>query len=96
MPGSRQIQHIHLSEQNKTLAESRSEIQELLKKLEKANPSATDAERISYVNDGTTPDFKRRLVSVLQAGGEAAIEGFLDNPYVNVGKAIVKGWMKPE
>lgn len=89
-------QHIHMSEQRKTLSESASEIQQLLQHLEQTNPAATEAEKISYVNDETTPNFKRRVVGALQAGGEAAIEEFLDNPYVNVGKAVVKGWIKPE
>jgi hypothetical protein len=89
-------QHIHLSEQKKTLAEAANEIQQLLKQLEVTNPTATEAEKVSYVNDETTSSFKRRVVGALQAGSEAAIEEFLDNPYVNVGKAIVKGWIKPE
>jgi hypothetical protein len=84
------------SQERKNLAEAASEIQQLLKQLEQSNPTATDAEKISYVNDETTPKFKRRAVSALQAGGEAAIEEFLDNPYVNIGKAIFKGWMKPD
>jgi hypothetical protein len=84
------------SEEKKTLAEAAAEIQQLLKQLEYTNPSATEAEKIAYVNDETTPSFKRRAVGALQAAGEAAIEEFLDNPYVNVGKALVKGWMKPE
>lgn len=84
------------SEQTQTLAEAAAEIQQLLKQLEKINSSATEGEKIAYVNDETTPSFKRRVVGALQAGGEAAIEEFLDNPYVNVGKAIVKGWIKPE
>ncbi|UNU27438.1 hypothetical protein D0A37_13675 [Microcoleus vaginatus HSN003] len=68
----------------------------MLKQLEKTNPTATEAEKIEYVNDETTPSFKRRVVGALQARGESAIEEFLDNRYVNVGKAIVKGWIKPE
>lgn len=87
---------VQQSEQKQTLSDAAKEIQELLKQLEKTNPTATEAEKIVYVNDETTPSFKRRAVSPLQAGGEAAIEEFLDNPYVNVGKAIVKGWIKPE
>lgn len=79
-----------------TLAEAAEEVQQLLEQLEQTNPSATDAEKISYVNDETTPSFKRRVIGALQASGEAAIEEFLDNPYVSVGKAIVKGWVKPE
>jgi hypothetical protein len=84
------------SEQKQTLADAAKEIQQLLKQLEQTNPTATDTEKIAHVNDETTPSFKRRAVGALQAGGEAAIEEFLDNPYVNVGKAIVKGWIKPE
>lgn len=82
--------------QKRTLVGAAFEIQQLLKQLELSNPTATDAEKIEYVNDETTPSFKRRVVGALQASGEAAIEEFLDNPYVNVGKAIVKGWIKPE
>ncbi|MFE1748272.1 hypothetical protein [Coleofasciculus sp. H7-2] len=74
------------------LAEAANEIQQLLKQLEKTN--LTEAEKIAYVNDETTRSFKRRVVGALQAGSEAAIEEFLDNPYVNIGKAIIKGWMK--
>lgn len=89
-------QNINLSEQKKTLAEAADEIQQLLKHLEATNPNATEADKIAYVNDETTPSFKRRVIGALQAGSETAIEEFLDNSYVNVGKSIVKGWLKPE
>jgi len=87
---------VQQSQQKQTLSDAAEEIQQLLKQLEQNNPTATEAEKIEYVNDETSPSFKRRAVRALQAGGEAAIEEFLDNPYVNVGKAIVKGWIKPE
>ncbi len=87
---------VQQSEQKQTLAASAKEIQQLLKQLEVTNPTATDAEKIAHVNDETTPSFRRRAVGALRAGGEAAIEEFLDNPYVNVVKETVKGWMKPE
>lgn len=89
-------QTYNIDNEHKSLAEAAAEIQQLLKQLEQSNPTATDAEKIYYVNGGTTLEFKRRAVSALQAGGEAAIEAFLDNPYVNIGKAIVKGWVKPD
>lgn len=89
-------QHIHPSEQKTTLAEAAKEIQNLLKQLEQDEPEATNARKVNYINDETSPSFKRRVVSALQAGGETAIEEFLDNPYINIGKAIVKGWVKPE
>jgi len=84
------------SEQKQTLAQAAAEIQQLLKQLEQTNPTATDSEKINHVNDETTPSFKRRVVSALQAGGETAIDEFLDNPYFSVAKATVKGWLKPE
>lgn len=91
-----ETQHNYASEQKQTLARAANEIQNLLKQLEQSNPTATEIEKMEYINDETTPSFKRRVVGALQAGGEAAIEEFLDNPYVNVGKATIKGWMKPE
>lgn len=89
-------QSVHLIEQQKTLAEAAIEIQRLLKQLEVSNPNATEVEIVAYVNDETTPSLKRRAVAALKSGSEAAIEEFLDNPYINVGKAIVKSWIKPE
>ncbi|WP_287660018.1 MULTISPECIES: hypothetical protein [unclassified Microcystis] len=83
-------------DQKQTLAEAAAEIQRLLKQLEQTNPSVTEAEKVAYVSDETTPSFKRRVVGALQTGGEAAIEEFLDNPYVSVGKAVLKDWMKPK
>ncbi|MHC5746698.1 MAG: pentapeptide repeat-containing protein [Nostoc sp.] len=84
------------SEQKKTLAEAASEIQKLLKQLEQTNPTATEAEKVAYVNDETTPSFKRRVVGALQAGGETVIDEFiLENKYLKVAKATIKGWLQP-
>ena len=79
-----------------SISEFTVEIKRLLKQLETQKPNATQSDKINYINDETTPSFKRRAVAALQAGGETAIEEFLDNPYLNVGKAIVKSWLKPE
>jgi len=89
-------QYNYTPEQQKTLAESAKEIQQLLKQLEVNNPTATEAQKITYVNDRITPSFQRRVVAALQAGGEAAIGQFCDNPYTKVVIAIAKGWMKPQ
>jgi len=93
------IQHIHnyAPEQKQTLAEAAAEIQNLLKQLEQTNPSATEAQQIEHINDETTPKFKKRVVGALQATGEAAIDEFvLENKYLKVAKAAIKGWIKPE
>jgi uncharacterized protein YjbI with pentapeptide repeats len=93
------IQHIHnyAPEQKQTLAEAAAEIQNLLKQLEQTNPTATEAQQIEHINDETTPKFKKRVVGALQATGEAAIDEFvLENKYLKVAKAAIKGWIKSE
>jgi hypothetical protein len=81
-------------ERRQTLAEAAEEIQELLMQLEKSQPTATEDEKVAYVNDETPLDLKFRVVNALKAGGEAATDTILDNsPYINVVKAILKGWI---
>lgn len=89
-------QNIYTSEQKQTLADASAEIQRLLKQLEQNNPTANETEKIAYVNDETTPSWKRRVIGALEGLSEAAIEEFLDNSYINIGKAIIKGWIKPD
>jgi len=90
-------QIIYTSEQKKTLAEAAAEIQNLLKQLEQNNPTATESEQITHINGETSPNFKRRVASALQAGGETAIDEFiLENKYLKVVKAAIKGWLEPD
>jgi hypothetical protein len=88
------IQHIYTPEQRQTLAEAAVEIQKLLEQLEKTKPDATEIEQVAYVSERTTPILKNRVVAALEAGGEVAIDEFFKNPYIKVGKAIVKAWLK--
>ena len=89
-------QHIHLSESRRTLAEAAKEIQQLLNQLEQTNPTATESEKVAYVNDETTPSFKRRVAGALQESGETAIDEFiLENKYLKVVKSAIKGWLQP-
>ncbi|MEH2047686.1 hypothetical protein [Nostoc sp.] len=89
-------QNIYTSEQKQTLADVLFEIQRLLKQFEQNNPTASETEKIAYVNDETTPSWKRRVIGALQGLSDTAIEEFLDNSYINIGKAIIKGWIKPD
>ena len=84
------------NERRQTLAQSAAEIQDLLQQLEKSNPTASEAEIVAYVNEEIEPDLKSRLVKALKAGGEAAIESSLDSNYVNLIRAILKGWSSSE
>lgn len=85
-----------LSEQRQSLEEAAREIQKLLKQLEQTNPIVTEDEMLAYVNDETTPSFKRRVVNALKASSRTAIEEFFDNPYTNIGRRIVRSWVKQE
>lgn len=88
-------QNIYNSPQEKTLAQAAEEIQKLLKQLEQTNPTATVEQQKAYVDAAIPPTIKERCVGALKAGVETGIEEFLDNPYINVGKEIVKAWRKP-
>jgi hypothetical protein len=84
------------SEPRQTLAEAAEEIQRLLKQLEATNPEATEPQKISYIDISTKPALKQRAIAALKEGGETAIEEFfLENKYLKVGKAIIKGWLQP-
>lgn len=89
-------QHIHLSESRRTLAEAAKEIEQLLNQLEQTNPTATESEKVAYVNNETTPSFKNRVAGALQASSETAIDEFiLENKYLKVVKSAIKGWLQP-
>ncbi|WP_424100229.1 HEAT repeat domain-containing protein [Moorena producens] len=88
-------QYNYASEQKQTLTEAAAEIQGLLKQLEQSNPNATDLEKTAFVNIAIPASTKQRLLSALESGGKEALKELLDNPYVNVGMAIVEGWQNP-
>ena len=89
-------QNIYVPEKQQTLAEAAAEIQDLLKQLEKTNPTATEQEKVNYISAAIAPPIRKRLVSAIKSGGRAAIEGFLDNPYLNVAMAVIEGWKTTE
>ena len=84
-------------EQKQSLAEAAAEIQNLLKQLDETNPTATESEQIAHLKDNTTPNFRKRALSALQGGTEAAIDEFLlENKLLKVGKAVIKGYLQPD
>ena len=84
----------YTSEKKQTLAEAAAEIQKLLKQLDQTNPAATVEQQQAYVDAAIPRSLKDKCVDALLAGGETAMdEFFLDNPYIQVGKAIVKSWI---
>ncbi|MEM7580324.1 MAG: hypothetical protein AAF316_10835 [Cyanobacteria bacterium P01_A01_bin.80] len=89
-------QNIYASEEKQTLAQAAEEIQKLLKQLEKTNPTATEEEKITYVNEETSSGFKKRTASALKAAGDTAIDEFLNRPLVKVVASGIKAWILPE
>jgi hypothetical protein len=87
----------HGGEKRQSLAEAASEIQQLLMQLEKLNPTATDAEKVAYVNDETPPALKSRMANAVKAASVSTVETMLDNSvYGKVVMAAVKGWLSLE
>ena len=67
-----------------------------MKQLEESNPTATEQEQQAYVNASIPRKLKAKFLSALQAGGKEVMKEFLDNPYLNVGVAILEGWQEIE
>ncbi|NEO71597.1 pentapeptide repeat-containing protein [Moorena sp. SIO3H5] len=86
---------IHNPASGNNLAEAAAEIQQLLKQLEQTNPTATEEQQEAFVSAAITPTKKERLIHALKEGGQAAIEEFLDNSYLNVAIRIIEGWRNP-
>ncbi|WP_211173292.1 hypothetical protein [Brasilonema bromeliae] len=83
-------------EKKQNLAEAAAEIQDLLQQLEKSNPTASEAEKVAYVDEEIEPDLKSRLVKALKTSGEVAIESSLDSRYIDIIRAIIKSWSSSE
>ncbi len=76
-----------------TIPEAVAEIKQIFTQLDKTYPNATESEKIFYINDQTTPSFKRLAVIALQASSDAVIEELLDSHNVNIAKVLIKDWL---
>jgi hypothetical protein len=84
----------HITRNSKPLNEAATEIQRLLKQLEETNPTTDEAEKIAYINIATKPGLKQRVIAALRSSGETKIDELvLEDKYLNVGKAVLKGWV---
>jgi hypothetical protein len=84
----------HITKKSNTMYEVAKEIRRLLKQLEKTNPTTDEAEKIAYINIATKPGLKKRVIAALRSSGETAIDKLvLEDKYLNVGKAVLKGWI---
>lgn len=85
------------SKKRQTLAEAAAEIQQLLTQLEKSNPTATDAEKVAYVEQETSPALKARISEVLKTGSNVWLDAMLDiYPGSNIARAVIAEWASSE
>jgi hypothetical protein len=99
--GSYQVNNVNNvnneSEKKQSLVEAATEIQQLLTQLEMSNPSATEAEKVAYVNDETSPSLKSRIASMVKGANLLDLETALDgNDTAKLIEAIMKGWLLSE
>jgi negative regulator of replication initiation len=94
-------QYNYAPEQTQNLAEAAKEIQQLLKQLEKTNPTETELEKVTVAAKAAeeiknNPTLKTRVISALKSGGTEAFKEAVDNPIVNILVAIIEGWTEAE
>jgi hypothetical protein len=78
------------------LTKAVTEIQELLNQLEKTNPTATEVDKITYVDIAIKPDLKQRVTAALKEGSNTAIDELIqDNKSLKIVKAVIHGWLFP-
>lgn len=93
---SQSYNNTFIQQREQTLAEAAQEIQRLLKQLNETKPTASETEQEDYVNICILPDLKERVVGALKQGGEVALDELvLENKYLKIVKAIIKGWLQP-
>ena len=83
------------------LAEAATEIQQLLKVLDRSYPSDLPADTQTEIDIAVRgiakdPALKQRVVAALKEGGIKALETFTENPYVSILVFAYKGWQKEQ
>jgi hypothetical protein len=83
-----------------SLADSASEIQELLQVLHQSYPGDIPAEtqaemEVAVKGINKNPELKERVIGALKAGSIEALKELTDNHYVSILIASYEGWKKP-
>lgn len=91
------FQSINTSEEQQNIAETASEIKQILQRLEQNNPNQTNSQKIMVVAKAveeieTNPRFKKRVIGALKAGGIEAFKELINHPLVNIFMAAIDGW----
>lgn len=89
------------SEEKHSLAQTATEIQQLLQQLERTYPTKTSAEKMMVVAKAVdeienNPSFKARVVGALKSGGTEAFKELINHPLVNIMMASIEGWQEAE
>lgn len=83
--------------EQKNLAETAAEIQQLLQQLEQSYPTTTAAEQVTVAAKAieqieNNPTLKQRAISALKAGGLKAFEEAIAHPAAKIIVAALEGW----
>ena len=94
-------QHNQTLQQKQSLADTVTEIQELLDQLSQTNPTITTAEKMAVVTEAAeqiekNPTLKSQAISALKQGGTEAFKEAIDHPLVNILVATIEGWKDAE
>ncbi len=80
--------------QNQQLSEAVCEIKKLLNQLDTDNPNVSEAEKISYISQETSPDIKHKVTATLKAAGDAVLDEYFENSsLLRIVKSTVRTWM---
>ncbi len=85
--------------EQKNLAETLTEVQEILQQLSQTYPTNTISEKVVIAAEASkqveaNPILKKRLINVAKEGGLAEIEKGFDNPIGAVFVGAIKGWQE--
>lgn len=70
------------------------EIQKYIQQIEGSAERKTNSKVVNSLRE--QPRLTARLSEALQAGGEEALDGLLDNAYVRIIQAVIQGWVSTE
>lgn len=74
----------------RNLAEAAEEIQQLLQKLEKTNPTPTEKQQVDYINAATSSQVKKRLVKVLKEADQQELTEAINPTIFNIIQALMR------
>lgn len=88
-------QILNNSDQYCHLQDNIDQILQLLVGIDERYPQSSIEDKIRCVNEDIQPITKKKIISAINSGGESILDKFvINNNYIHVIKAVIKGWLK--